>query len=104
MTLASLASWLHNEKPVDNLAQQPKIYFSYKFKRYTSSELEVSIKELFSEPLDSLSQGLLIFYGPINGKLTYKIMLHGLKDLQRLCIHDGIDFKTMLKENMTRRD
>lgn len=104
MTLASLASWLRNEKPVDSLAQQGKIYFSYNFKRYTSSKLEVSIKELFSDPLDSLSHGLLIFYGPINGKLTYKIMLHGLKDLQRLCINDGIDFKTMLKENMTRRE
>lgn len=97
-TLATLASWINSDKSAESLAQHRKENFSYNFKRYNSAKLGVSIGELFTKPIDSSIQGLLIFYGPINGKLTYKILLTKMKELRRLCKQDGIDFTRIWTE------
>jgi len=107
-TLAALASWVSNDTTQSLVHRSEN--FSYKTKRYNSSKLGVSISELFTKPLDSSSQGLLILYGPVNGKLTYKILLTKVKELRRLCKQDGIDYSSIFKENrdildiMSRRD
>jgi len=104
-TLASLASWISNDTTQSLVHRSEN--FSYNFKRYNSSKLGVSISELFTKPLDSSSQGLLILYGPVNGKLTYKILLTKVKELRKLCKQDGIDYSSIFRDNgdiISRRD
>jgi len=105
-TLDIIASWLIDSNRTESFEGERKRWsgnFSYRHKRYPNTNLGVSLGEIFFKPLDFTCHGLLFSFGPINGKLTYKIMVSKLGELKKLCKLGGVNLAAIYRDSIKRR-
>jgi len=98
-TLAIIASWLIDSKTTKRWSEN----FYYRHRRYPNTNLGLSLGEILVKPLDFTCHGLLFSFGPVNGKLTYKIMVRKLGELKKLCKLDGVDVPALYRDSINRK-
>jgi len=95
-TLFQITAWLGgvSESRVEN--------FSYGHRRFPLSKFGKSIGEIIGKKSPSLKNwGLIFFIGPVQGRLSYKMMVKSERDLQAFC---GVDGFRKLEREISRED
>jgi len=95
-TLFQITAWLGgvSESRVEN--------FSYGHWRFPLSKFGKSIGEIIGKKNPSLKNwGLIFFIGPVQGRLSYKMMVKSERDLQAFC---GVDGFRKLEREISQED
>merc|ERR1719245_2489301 len=85
--MEELAEWLNEDSKVELPISEPltpKLASTQKFRKQT-------ISEAFGDRLDSTTQGVTFFVGPVDGKVSFKMSICDLKKLENATCEINLD-------------